>query len=72
MNKNRIAILTITFLSNIYLPLMPNWFYSNFWGNAAFWQQLGWRIPFGLFLVIYAVLATLTLEVAIRFIKKYA
>ncbi len=72
MNRIRIAILALTFLASVFLPVMPNWFYSNFWSKADFWDQLGWRIPFNLFLLIYATLATLAVDLAIRFIKKYA
>lgn len=34
MFKFRISILTLTFFASIFLPLMPNWIYSNFWSNA--------------------------------------
>jgi len=71
MNKVRISILILTFLGSIFLPLMPSWIYDNFWGKAEFWDSWGFRIPYLLFITLYALLMTVLVEALIRFIKKF-
>jgi len=51
---------------------MPSWIYDNFWGKAEFWDSWGFRIPYLLFIALYALLMTALVEATIRFIKKFA
>jgi hypothetical protein len=51
---------------------MPSWIYDNFWRKAEFWDSWGFRIPYLLFIALYALLMTALVEATIRFIKKFA
>ena len=70
MNKVRIALLTLTFVSAfIYQPM---WVYENFWSKADFYDSIPFDVPYFVFLLIYASIATAVAELVIRFIKKFA
>jgi hypothetical protein len=70
MNKTRICLLALTFLSAI--VYQPNWVYENFWSKADFYDSIPFTVPFLAFLVTYAVITTALAELGIRFIKKFA
>jgi hypothetical protein len=70
MNKTRILILALTFLSAIYYQ--PNWVYENFWSKANFYDSIPFTVPYLAFLFLYAAITTGLAELGIRFIKKYA
>ena len=70
MNKTRISLLVLTFLSA--MLYQPNWVYENFWSKADFYNSIPFNVPYLAFLLIYSAITTGMAELAIRFIKKYA
>ena len=70
MNKTRISLLVLTFLSA--MLYQPNWVYENFWSKAAFYDSIPFTVPYLVFLIIYSAITTGLAELGIRFIKKYA
>jgi hypothetical protein len=70
MNKTRISLLVLTFLSA--MLYQPNWVYENFWSKADFYNSIPFIVPYIVFLMIYSLIATSFAELAIRFVKKYA
>ena len=70
MNKVRITLLIVTFLSA--MLYQPNWVYENFWSKAAFYDSIPFTVPYLAFLIVYSSITTGFLELCIRLIKKYA
>ena len=70
MNKTRIALLVLTFLTA--MVYQPNWVYENFWSKADFYSLIPFAVPFLVFLIIYSAITTGLTELGIRLIKKYA
>ena len=70
MNKIRISLLVAAFISAIFYQ--PNWVYQNFWSKAEFYDSIPFRVPYLVFLVIYALVTAGLAELGIRFLKKYA
>ena len=70
MKKTRISILVVTFL--VGLVYQPNWVYENFYSNPRWVDDAWWSVFYPAFLIIYARLSTMYVELVIRFIKKYA
>ncbi|CAB4739256.1 MAG: hypothetical protein F2703_00865 [Actinobacteria bacterium] len=70
MNKTRISLLVLTFISA--MLFQPNWVYENFWSKADFYDSIPFTIPYLAFLIIYSSITTVLAELGIRFIKKYA
>ena len=69
MKKSRIAILVFTFLLG--LVYQPIWVYSNFYFNPRWVDDAWWSLSYPAFLIIYAALSTVFVELVIRLIKKY-
>ena len=69
MKKTRIAILVFTFLLG--LVYQPNWVYQNFYSNPRWVDGAWWSLSFPAYLIVYAVLSTVFVELVIRFVKKY-
>ena len=70
MNKTRISLLVLTFLSA--MLYQPNWVYENFWSKADFYDSIPIPVPYLAFLIVYSAITTGLAELGIRFIKKYA
>lgn len=70
MNKIRISLLGFVFLATFFLP-EPNFIYENFWSKANFWDALPFTPSIYLYKFLYAVISTGSIELGIRFIKKY-
>ncbi|CAB4756268.1 unannotated protein [freshwater metagenome] len=70
MNKTRIALLVLTFISA--MAYQPNWVYENFWSKADFYDSIPFTVPFLVFLIIYSSITTGLVELGIRLIKKHA
>ena len=70
MKKTRISILVVTFL--VGLVYQPSWVYENFYSNPRWVDDAWWSVSYPAYLIIYAVLSTIYVELVIRFIKKYA
>ena len=70
MNKTRIALLVLTFISA--MAYQPNWVYENFWSKAEFYDSIPFTVPYLVFLIIYSAITTGLAELGIRFVKKYA
>ena len=70
MNKTRIALLVLTFISA--MAYQPNWVYENFWSKAEYYDSIPFTVPYLVFLIIYSAITTGLAELGIRFVKKYA
>jgi hypothetical protein len=70
MNKTRISLLVLTFLSA--MLYQPSWVYENFWSKADFYNSIPFTVPYLAFLIIYSAITTGFAELGIRFVKKYA
>lgn len=70
MNKTRIALLVLTFISA--MAYQPNWVYENFWSKADFYDSIPFTVPFLVFLIIYSSITTGLVELGIRLTKKHA
>lgn len=70
MTKVRISILSLIFLAAFFYQ--PNWVYENFWSRADFYESLPFTVPYLVFQVVFAAIATSLTELGIRVIKKYA
>ena len=51
--------------------VQPSWVYNNFWAKADFYDSIPFVVPYFVYAIIAALLATATCEIAIRFVKKY-
>ncbi len=69
MKKTRIAILVFTFLLG--LVYQPNWVYQNFYSNPRWVDDAWWSLSYPAYLIVYAVISTVFIELVIRFVKKY-
>jgi len=69
MKKTRIAILVFTFLLG--LVYQPNWVYQNFYSNPRWVDDAWWSLSYPAYLIVYAVISTVFVELVIRFVKKY-
>jgi hypothetical protein len=69
MKKSHIAILVFTFLLG--LVYQPSWIYQNFYSNPRWVDDAWWSLPYPAFLIVYAVVSTVFVELVIRFVKKY-
>jgi hypothetical protein len=69
MNKARILILTLTFVIGFFYQ--PHWVYQNFYSNPRWVDEAWWSISYPAYLIIYALISTLLVEILIRSIKKY-
>jgi hypothetical protein len=70
MRKSRVTILAVTFIIAFFYQ--PNWIYYNFYFNPKWVDSAWWSTPYWVYLLIYSIIATLFIELTIRFIKKYA
>ena len=69
MKKPHKAILVFTFLLG--LVYQPNWVYQNFYSNPRWVDDAWWSLSYPAFLIIYAAISTVFVELVIRFIKKF-
>jgi hypothetical protein len=70
MAKKRIAIWSIVFVVGIFYQ--PKWVYQNFYFNPRWIEDSWWSLNYWAFLLIYAFLSVVFVELIIRLIKKYA
>ena len=69
MKKIRISILAFTFLLGF--VYQPNWIYQNFYSNPRWVDDAWWSLSYPAFLIVYAVVSTVFVELVLRFVKKY-
>ena len=69
MKKTRILILVFTFI--VGLVYQPNWIYQNFYFNPRWINDSWWSLSYPAYLIVYAMLFTVFVELVIRFVKKY-
>jgi len=69
-SKVRISILSITFLFGFFYQ--PNWIYKTFYFNPRWVEDSWWSMNYWAFLLVYAVVSVIFVELIIRLIKKYA
>lgn len=70
MTKVHLSLLGLIFL--VAFLYQPNWIYENFWSRADFYESLPFTVPFLVFQLVFAAIATSLAELGIRVIKKYA
>jgi len=70
MNKVRISLLSLTFIIGFFYQ--PNWIYQNFYFNPRWVEDSWWSLNYWAFLLIYAFLSVVFVEIIIRLVKKYA
>ena len=69
MKKTHISVLVITFIGGFFYQ--PNWIYKNFYSDPRWVDDAWWSVTYPAYLVIYAVLSTIFVELLIRLVKKY-
>ena len=69
MKKTHISVLVITFIVGFFYQ--PNWIYKNFYSDPRWVDDAWWSVTYPVYLVIYAVLSTIFVELLIRLVKKY-
>jgi len=69
MNPTHKATLLMVFAISFFVQ--PSWVYNNFWAKADFYDSIPFVVPYFVYAIIAALLATATCEIAIRFVKKY-
>ena len=70
VKKVRFSLLSLTFIVGIFYQ--PKWIYQNFYFNPRWVEDSWWSMNYWAFLLIYAVVSVVFVELIIRFIKKYA
>lgn len=69
MSKARISILSITFLLGFFYQ--PKWIYNTFYFNPRWVDDAWWSLNYPVFLILYAFISVVFVELVIRIIKKY-
>jgi hypothetical protein len=70
MNKTKISILLLTFISGIFLR-EPNFVYENFWSKANFWKSIPFDVYYWQYKLLYTVILVFIVNYIMVFIKKY-
>ena len=70
MTKVHLSLLGLIFLVAFFYQ--PNWVYENFWSRADFYESLPFTVPYLVFQLVFAAIATSLAELGIMVIKKYA
>ena len=69
MTKKKIIVWIIVFIVGIFYQ--PNWVYLNLYYNPRLVEDAWWSISYLAYLMIYALISTLLVEILIRSVKKY-
>ena len=69
MTKKKIIVWIIVFIVGIFYQ--PNWVYLNFYYNPRWVDDAWWSLSYLAYLMIYALISTLLVEILIRSVKKY-
>ena len=67
--KKQMVFYVLVFLFG--LVYQPNWVLDNFWLKADFYEDIPFRVPYLVFLIIYSYLNLIFVWYLIKFIKKY-
>lgn len=57
---------------NVAIFYQPNWIYKTFYYNPRWVDDAWWSLSYPAYLLVYAGMFVLFVELIIRFIKKYA
>ena len=57
---------------NVAVFYQPNWIYKTFYYNPRWVNDAWWSLSYPAYLLVYASMFVLFVELIIRFIKKYA
>jgi hypothetical protein len=66
----RIALFVV--VVNVAIFYQPNWIYKTFYYNPRWVDDAWWSLSYPAYLLVYASMFVLFVELIIRFIKKYA
>lgn len=66
----RIALFVV--VVNVAIFYQPNWIYKTFYYNPRWVNDAWWSLSYPAYLLVYASMFVLFVELIIRFIKKYA
>jgi hypothetical protein len=69
VTKKQMVFYVLVFLFG--LVYQPNWVLDNFWLKADFYEDIPFRVPYLVFLIIYSYLNLIFVWYLIKFIKKY-
>ena len=50
----------------------PTWVYNNFWARADFYSSIPFRVPYFVYLTVYALFSVVAMEIFVRFVKRFA
>jgi hypothetical protein len=53
------------------LVYQPNWVLDNFWLKADFYDDIPFRVPYLVFLIIYSYVNLIFVWYVVKFIKKH-
>ena len=69
VTKKQMVFYVLVFLFG--LVFQPNWVLDNFWLKADFYDDIPFRIPYLVFLIVYSYLNLMFVWYVVKFIKKY-
>jgi hypothetical protein len=69
VTKKQMVFYVLVFLFG--LVYQPNWVINNFWLKADFYDDIPFRVPFLVFLIIYSYLNLIFVWYAVKLIKKH-
>ena len=69
VTKKQMVFYVLVFLFG--LVYQPNWVLDNFWLKADFYDDIPFRVPFLVFLIIYSYLNLIFVWYAVKLIKKH-
>ena len=69
VTKKQMVFYVIVFLFG--LVYQPNWVINNLWLKADFYDDIPFKVPYLVFLIIYSYLNLIFVWYVVKFIKKY-
>lgn len=69
VDKKQIVFFALVFIFGFLFQ--PRWVIDNFWLKADFYDDIPFRVPYLVFLALYAFLNTLFVWCVVKFVKKH-
>ena len=69
VTKKQMVFYVIVFLFG--LVYQPNWVINNFWLKADFYDDIPFKVPYLVFLIIYSYFNLIFVWYVVKFIKKH-
>jgi hypothetical protein len=69
VTKKQMLFYVLVFLAG--LVYQPNWLLDNFWLKADFYDDIPFRVPYLVFLIIYSYLNLIFVWYVVKLVKKY-